>query len=133
MSAKKFDTSAVTQNLENMLDDAPAAPEAAAEDNAPVQQQETPARKRQTRSTASPEEAAVRMAEGRTQGRKGCHMQRINIALTPDNYTFLKACSGVMFGANSMTDLINTLVEKYRKEKETEFKEMLALRERMRE
>jgi hypothetical protein len=55
--------------------------------------------------------------------------QRVNIALTKENYEFLKSCSGLLYGARNMSHLVNILVEKFRQEKADAFERAKALRE----
>lgn len=63
---------------------------------------------------ASPEEAAERASQLRTQGRKGCKAIRINMAFTPENHQFIKVLSKVT--GKSMTEFTNFVIEKYREE-----------------
>lgn len=63
-------------------------------------------------TTASPEEAAERMAELRTQGRKGCKAVRINMAFTPDNHGFIKKMARI--SGMTMTEFTNSIIERYR-------------------
>lgn len=75
---------------------------------------ETAVSRRGQQGTASPQEAAERAAELRTQGRKGCKAVRINMAFTPENHAYIKLMarlSGV-----TMTEYVNTVVERYREE-----------------
>lgn len=65
-------------------------------------------------TTASPEEAAERMADLRTQGRKGCKAIRINMAFTPDNHEFIKILAKAT--GRTMTQLTNQVIEAYRNE-----------------
>ena len=71
-------------------------------------------RKQGQQMTASAEEAAERAATGRTQGRKGCKAERVNIAFRTDNHSFLKYGARA-YGMN-MTEFMNTVMEKYRQE-----------------
>lgn len=64
--------------------------------------------------TASPEEKAYREANGITQGRKGCKMQRINMGFTTDNYKFIKILSRAT--GRTMTVFVNNIIEQYRRE-----------------
>lgn len=64
--------------------------------------------------TASPQEAAERAAELRTQGRKGCKAIRINMAFTPDNHEFIKVMAKI--SGKTMTEFTNLVVERYRNE-----------------
>lgn len=64
--------------------------------------------------TASPQEAAERAAQLRTQGRKGCKAVRINMAFTPDNHEFIKIMARIT--GHTMTEFANIVVERYRNE-----------------
>lgn len=59
---------------------------------------------------ASPEEKAIREAEGRTRGRKGCKIKRINMAFkTPVyDYIFTMAVSN----GKTLTQTVNSIIEK---------------------
>jgi len=61
----------------------------------------------------------------------GNEVPRINIALTPENYEFLKECSGLVYGSRNMTHLINILIAKFRKEKAEVFARAKAIREEL--
>ncbi len=63
---------------------------------------------------ASPQEAAERAAELKTQGRKGCKAIRINMAFTPDNHEFIKVLSKA--SGRTMTEFTNDVITAYRKE-----------------
>lgn len=64
--------------------------------------------------TASPQEAAERAAELRTQGRKGCKAIRINMAFTPDNHEFITVMARA--SGRTMTEFTNQVIEAYRNE-----------------
>lgn len=52
----------------------------------------------------------IEAAEARkTQGRKGLHMQRLNISLTPSAYDYVKIMSGIT--GKSQTQFINDLID----------------------
>lgn len=63
---------------------------------------------------ATPEEAAERAAELRTQGRKGCRAVRINMAFTPENHAFIKLMA--RGSGRTMTEMVNTIIAAYRNE-----------------
>lgn len=69
---------------------------------------------RRSVAAASPEEAAERAAEMKTQGRKGCKATRINMAFTPANHDFIKTMSRVC--GYTMTEFTNIVIERYRME-----------------
>lgn len=64
--------------------------------------------------TASPQEAAERAAQLKTQGRKGCKAIRINMAFTPDNHEFIKVMAKI--SGKTMTEFANLCIERYRAE-----------------
>lgn len=64
--------------------------------------------------TASPQEAAERAAQLKTQGRKGCKAIRINMAFTPENHEFIKVMATI--SGKTMTEFANLIVERYRNE-----------------
>lgn len=64
--------------------------------------------------TASPQEAAERAAQLKTQGRKGCKVIRINMAFTPENHEFIKVMATI--SGKTMTEFANLIVERYRNE-----------------
>lgn len=64
--------------------------------------------------TASPQEAAERAEELRTQGRKGCKAVRINMAFTGSNHQYIKVMAKVT--GKTMTEFTNYVVEQYRTE-----------------
>ena len=63
---------------------------------------------------ASPQEAAERASELKTQGRKGCKAIRINMAFTPDNHEFIKVMSRA--SGRTMTEMCNEIISAYRNE-----------------
>lgn len=58
------------------------------------------------------EEKKERKSEMKTQGRKGCKAERINMAFSPENYEFIKICSKAT--GKTMTEFTNILIKKYR-------------------
>ena len=64
--------------------------------------------------TASPQEAAERAANLKTQGRKGCKATRINMAFTPENHEFIKVMARLT--GKTMTEFTNLVIERYRTE-----------------
>ena len=64
--------------------------------------------------TASPQEAAERAAQLKTQGRKGCKAIRINMAFTPENHEFIKVMATI--SGKTMTEFANLIAERYRNE-----------------
>ena len=64
--------------------------------------------------TASPQEAAERAAQLKTQGRKGCKAIRINMAFTPSNHEFIKVMAKAT--GRTMTEFANDIITAYRSE-----------------
>lgn len=62
----------------------------------------------------SEEEAAQRLAELRTQGRKGMKAARISMAFTPDNHDYIRIMAGVT--GNTMTEFVNKVIDQHREE-----------------
>lgn len=71
----------------------------------------TPSGKRQ-QETATAEEQAARRAAGRTQGRKGCKMQRINLAFSDENMDFIRVVSKTL--GITQTQLVNQVLDNFR-------------------
>lgn len=84
--------------------------------------------KKRQQGTATPQEAAQRAAEGRTQGRKGCKAERINIAFTTENYEYIREMSQLM--GISMTKLVNLAITRYREEHEEGYRELQKIRDK---
>ena len=64
--------------------------------------------------TASPQEQHQRRQEGRTQGRKGCRVKRLNLAFYEGNYEFIRVMSKAT--GRTMTQFTNLIIEAYRNE-----------------
>lgn len=64
--------------------------------------------------TASPEERAERLEDMRTQGRKGCKSTRINMAISPTNYEYVKVMAGVT--GRSITKTVNEIIAQHRQD-----------------
>lgn len=77
-------------------------------------------------AAASKQEYAERASQMRTQGRKGCKMPRLNIALTPENHEFVKVMATV--SGLSMAQFINALIKKERENNGEDFKRAAAIR-----
>lgn len=63
---------------------------------------------------ASPQEAAQRAEELRTQGRKGCKATRINMAFSPSNHEFVRIMARAT--GRTMTETVNLILTKYQEE-----------------
>lgn len=65
-------------------------------------------------NSASPQEAAKRKSQLKTQGRKGCKAIRINMAFTPENHEYIKILAKI--SGKTMTEFTNFVIERYRTE-----------------
>ena len=74
---------------------------------------------------ASPEEAAQRRKEGRTRGKKGAKMDRINMTFNSDNYEYLRIMGGLK-GLNR-TQFCNEIIAEHRAQHEAEYEQALKL------
>lgn len=63
-------------------------------------------------TTASPEEKAIREAEGRTRGRKGCKAPRINLAFKTPVYDYVLTMA--RSNGKTLTQFINAKLEEAR-------------------
>ena len=79
--------------------------------------------------TASPQEAAKRASQMKTQGRKGCKAVRINMAFTPENHEFIRVMSRI--SGQSLTEFTNNVIEQYRNEHPEIFEQAKAIIEKM--
>ncbi len=70
--------------------------------------------KRGQQAAASPEEARERAENMNTQGRLGCKAFRINLAINPANYLFVRTCA--RRAGMTMTKLINEILAMYREQ-----------------
>ncbi len=59
--------------------------------------------------SASPEEAARRQAELKTQGKKGCKAARLNVTFTPDHIEYLRVMAGI--SGQSITQFLHNVIE----------------------
>lgn len=75
---------------------------------------ETATSKKGQQGSASPQEAAERASNLKTQGRKGCKATRINMAFTPENHQFIKTMARI--SGQTMTEFTNLVIERYRTE-----------------
>ena len=88
-------------------------------------------RKGIVRPTASPEEAAQREAELRTQGKKGCRTQKLNMSFTKENFEFLTTCP-TLFGMRSTTQFMNFIVTAFREKHQDVFDMARSIKEKTR-
>lgn len=80
---------------------------------------------KERKPTATEREAKEARESQKTQGRKGCKMQRINMAFTDSNYEFIHVMSRLK--GITYTDFVNELLTEYREEKCDVYKEAQAL------
>lgn len=64
--------------------------------------------------TASPQEAAERKEQMRTQGRKGVKAERINMAFSASNYEFIRVMAKA--SGKTMTEFTNAIISAYQRE-----------------
>ena len=64
--------------------------------------------------TASPQEAAQRKEQMRTQGRKGVKATRINMAFSVSNYQFIRVMARAT--GRTMTEFTNAIIAAYQRE-----------------
>ena len=64
--------------------------------------------------TASPQEAAQRKEQMRTQGRKGVKAERINMAFSDSNYQFIRVMARAT--GKTMTEFTNAIISEYQRE-----------------
>ncbi len=67
-----------------------------------------------TQPEADEAEKETRAKNGRTQGRKGCKLPRINMAFTPENYEFIQHVSH--YKMMNLTKFVNYIIDRYREE-----------------
>lgn len=103
MATKKDFSTLNTSRVYNAIAEATAEPEAQeAQHTQDVPQQRT------TRKGYTEAEKQAYKQAGRTQGRPGCKMERINLAFTPDNYEYVKTMASVR--GQSMTEFVNHII-----------------------
>lgn len=66
---------------------------------------------RKERKTYSEEEATQYMAAGKTSGRKGVYLPRINVAFLPETYDYIKTVARA--SGMTLTDFVNLVLRKY--------------------
>lgn len=67
-----------------------------------------------TQNEATDAEKKERAHTMKTQGRKGCKVQRVNMAFSDTNYDFLRVVAKIK--GDSITTFVNFIVDKYREE-----------------
>ena len=101
--AKKDFSKLNTGRVYDAIAEATAEPEAQE-----VQQAQDAPQQRAARKGYTEEEKAAYKQAGKTQGRPGCKMERINLAFTPDNYEYVKTMATVR--GQSMTEFVNHII-----------------------
>jgi hypothetical protein len=71
-----------------------------------------PVKERKPRREYSEQEQQVLRLQGSTQGRKGAHMQRMNISILPGNYEYVKTMAAAT--AMPQTEFINKIISEHR-------------------
>ena len=79
-------------------------------------------RKKWEHDAVTPEEAAERLANMNTQGAKGCKAARINMAVSPDNYEFIRVMARLT--GKTLTGFVNYALDQYREEHSELYKEV---------
>ena len=90
---------------------------------------ETTTSRRGQQGEASPQEAAERASNLKTQGRKGCKATRINMAFTPENHEYIKIMAKVT--GKTMTEFANLAIERYRTEHQDLYEQAKAIIEQL--
>ena len=70
-------------------------------------------RKKFEHRTPSEAEREARINSMRTKGAKGCRLPRMNLALTEDNFQFVRSVGGAAGLTNS--EFINSVLDEYKK------------------
>ena len=117
---KNFD--AIDRNM--YADQAPQAPEETNTETAAALNRATLARHETV--AADPEEKKIREASGKTQGRKGCALTRINMRFTSENYDYIKTMSAI--NGQSMREFVNACIEDHRKANADRYERAAAFR-----
>lgn len=81
---------------------------------------------RKARRTYSEEEKEYYMNSGRTHGRKGLKITRINMAFTPDLYDYIQTMAKAT--GQTMTGIVNAAVRMHMKENRQTYETIVALR-----
>lgn len=74
---------------------------------------------------ADPEEKHQREAQGKTQGKKGCRMPRINMCFSADNHEYIKKMSAMR--GQSMGQFVNDCIADHRKNNAAVYDKLSAL------
>ena len=113
MASKKDFSKLNTGRVYEAIAEATAEPEAQEE----LQAQETQQAKGKARKTYTEAEKEAYKRAGRTMGRPGCKLARINLAFYPDQYEYVKTMSAVR--GQSITEFVNHIIEQNMQENAT--------------
>jgi hypothetical protein len=103
MAAKKDFSKLNTGRVYDAIAEATAEPEA--QEVQPAQDEQR--QRARPRPYTEAEKLAYKQA-GKTQGRPGLKLERINLAFTPDNYEYVKTMASVR--GQSMTEFVNHII-----------------------
>lgn len=100
--------------------------EATAEPAQEAQEAQETKRQYKPRREYTEQEKQEYMQQGKTTGRKGLKMPRINLAFAPDIYEYIQIMSRVT--GQSMTDYVNTILRQYMNEHQDIYKKAVEFR-----
>ena len=100
--------------------------EATAEPAQEAQEVQETKRQYKPRREYTEQEKQEYMQQGKTTGRKGLKMPRINLAFAPDIYEYIQIMSRVT--GQSMTDYVNTILRQYMEEHQDIYKRAIEFR-----
>lgn len=100
--------------------------EATAEPAQEAQEVQETKRQYKPRREYTEQEKQEYMQQGKTTGRKGLKMPRINLAFAPDIYEYIQIMSRVT--GQSMTDYVNTILRQYMNEHQDIYKKAVEFR-----
>lgn len=103
-----------------------AIQEATAEPAQEVQEAQEAKRQYKPRREYTEQEKQQYMQQGKTTGRKGLKMPRINLAFAPDIYEYIQIMSRVT--GQSMTDYVNTILRQYMEDHQDIYKKAVEFR-----
>ena len=121
MAAKKDFSKLNTGRVYDAIAEATAEPEA--QEVQPAQ--DAPQQQAGRRGYTEAEKLAYKQA-GKTQGRPGLKLERINLAFYPDNYEYVKVMSSVR--GESMTEFVNHIIAQSMEENATLFAQAKAFK-----
>lgn len=100
--------------------------EATAEPAQEAQEVQEAKRQYKPRREYTEQEKQQYMQQGKTTGRKGLKMPRINLAFAPDIYEYIQIMSRVT--GQSMTDYVNTILRQYMEDHQDIYKKAVEFR-----